>query len=110
MPPTLFYAVCIPVRLALAVALVLAGGRWPTATAAAVLVGVAAGLGLMALNATTRRPDAWWSRPVHALFMVAIAAAAGLALAGVVDSELLGLMVAADLAFGVGHALLTEAA
>lgn len=108
MPSVLFYAVCVPVRLALAVALVLAGRRWPTPTAAAVLFGVAAGFALMALNATTRKPDAWWSRPVHALFMVAIAVAAGLALAGVVDAELLGLMVAADLAFGVGHSFIRQ--
>lgn len=106
MQPALFFAVCVPLRVAIAIGVVFAGAQWPTATAATVLAGVVVGYGLMALNAATRRPDAWWSRPIHALFMAAIGAAAVLSLAGVVRAELLGLMIAADLAFGVGHALL----
>lgn len=104
----IFYAVCVPVRLALAVGVVLAGRKYPTETAVLVILGVLAGYGLMALNATTRRRDAWWSRPIHALFMAAIAVAAALSLAGAVPAELLGLMIAADLAFGVGHATLRQ--
>jgi hypothetical protein len=102
MVPPLFYQACLPVRIVLGIGLIFAARTWPKPTATLVIASVIVGFVLMYLNATYRKPNVWWSRHIHILFMIMIASTGVMVLFDVTNvlPTYLGVLVLLDALFG----------
>ena len=101
---TLFYGVCIWVRIAIAFAVMFAAQAWYTGTMAIVLT---ASL-LFTITELAQRSHVWWNRKVHALmgFAVALSATAGLVTKRDEPVYAISVILFADVLWGALHATL----
>lgn len=99
---TLFYSICIWVRLSIAFAVMFAAQAWYTGTLVIVLsASVMFAVGELAQNSLV-----WWNRKVHALtgFAVALSAIVGLITENDVPVYAISVLLMADVVWGALHA------
>jgi len=103
----LFFSVCVPVRLTIAVALIAVGALWPRTTAVCAIV---AGLAIAIYNFILQEDAGcrWWFPGGSAALGVAAVILGALVLAKRASPTLMGGLLLAQVAGGLGAALVLK--